>query len=68
MAEQHGGGSGHPAGHDVPLDPGRVDLLDPEDVRYWCGEFDCTEEELRQVVASVGNHATAVRQEFNGPG
>ncbi len=45
-----------------PLDPGRVNLVDPQDVEYWCREFGCTEAELREAVARVGGHAAAVRQ------
>lgn len=63
---EKGGGAGD--GHHAPLDPGRVDLLNPEEVKYWCAQFECTEDELRHAVTAVGNHAAAVRQEINGPG
>lgn len=45
-----------------PLDPGRVHLADPQDVAYWCKEFRCTEAQLRDAVAKVGEHAAAVRE------
>ena len=45
----------------VPLDPGRVHLTDPEDVSYWCKEFKCTEAQLKEAVAKVGEHAAAIR-------
>jgi hypothetical protein len=52
----------------TPLDPGRIDLLNPAEVPYWCKQFEVTEEELREAVAAVGTHAAAVRQELRGPG
>lgn len=45
-----------------PLDRGRVGLVDPNEVAYWCREFGCTEAELRETVARVGDHAGAVRE------
>ena len=47
-----------------PLDPGRVDLMDPQEVAYWCDEFGCTETQLSEAVAAVGAHAAAVRDEL----
>lgn len=48
-----------PAFH--PLDPGRIDLLDADEVAYWCGEFGCDEAELRRAVEAAGTHTAAVR-------
>jgi hypothetical protein len=45
-----------------PLDRARVSLLDPDEVAYWCREFDCSEAELRDAVARVGTHTSAVRE------
>lgn len=45
-----------------PLDPGRIDIIDREELAYWSQEFDCTEAELAQAVTEVGEHVTAVRE------
>jgi len=45
-----------------PLDPGRVNAVDPVEVTYWCKELNCTEDELAQAVAKVGEHVAEVRQ------
>lgn len=45
-----------------PLDPGRIHSMDPLELAYWCKEFRCTEAELTEAVAKVGEHVTAVRQ------
>lgn len=47
-----------------PLDPGRVNALDPFELQYWCTELHCTEDELKDAVAKVGEHITAVRQQL----
>jgi hypothetical protein len=47
-----------------PLDPGRVNLMDPVEMRYWCKELGCTEEELEDAVAKGGDHIAAVRAEL----
>ena len=44
-----------------PLDPGRINAMDPVEVAYWCGELGCTEAELQAAVARVGDHVTEVR-------
>ncbi len=44
-----------------PLDPGRVVAMDPDDLKYWCAELHCTEEELKQAMGEVGDHVTALR-------
>jgi hypothetical protein len=46
------------------MDPGRVELMDPMDIDYWCRQFGCTETQIRDVVAAVGSHVTAVREEL----
>jgi len=45
-----------------PLDPGRVNAVDPVELQYWCREFKCTEAQLVQAVGRVGEHVTEVRQ------
>lgn len=44
-----------------PLDPGRINAMDPVEVAYWCRELGCDEATLRAAVASVGDHVTEVR-------
>jgi len=44
-----------------PLDPGRIEAMDPHELRYWCAELDCTEAELKDAIAAVGEHVAAVR-------
>ena len=45
-----------------PLDPGRVNTVDPVEVKYWCKELKCTEDQLAEAVAKVGEHVAEVRQ------
>ena len=45
-----------------PLDPGRVNAIDPVELRYWCRELHCTESELSEAIAKVGDHVAEVRQ------
>ena len=47
-----------------PLDPGRINAMDPIELEYWCQELDCTEAELKDMVFKVGEHVTAVRAEL----
>lgn len=53
--------SNDPAGF-KPLDPGRVNAIDDLELRYWCRELACTEHELREAIAKVGEHVAEVRQ------
>ncbi len=50
-----------------PLDPGRVNAVDPIEAQYWCRELKCTEEELAKAVAKVGEHVAEVRQFLASP-
>ena len=50
----------------VPMDPGRVNALDPLEVVYWCSDLHCTEAQLKAAVAAVGEHVTEVRQHLAG--
>ena len=45
-----------------PLDPGRVNAMDPVELEYWCKEFKCTEGDLTAAIAKVGEHVAEVRQ------
>ena len=50
----------------VPRDRGRIDLSDPREVNWWRKRFDCSEEQLREAVAEVGDRAAIVEQLFDG--
>ena len=50
-----------------PLDPGRVNAVDPVEVTYWCKELKCTEDELAEAIAKEGEHVAEVRQVLNSP-
>ena len=51
-------------GNFKPLDPGRVNAMDPIEFQYWCKELGCTEAELNDAVSKVGEHVTAVREQL----
>lgn len=46
----------------VPAD--RISLLDPQAVRSWCTELQCTEHQLRAGVYAVGSDPNRIRQYF----
>ncbi len=48
-----------------PLDRGRINAMDPIELRYWCGELGCTEAELKDALSKVGEHVTAVREHLD---
>jgi hypothetical protein len=48
-----------------PLDPGRVNTMDPVELHYWCLELGCSEELLTLVVDEVGEHVAAVRERLS---
>ncbi|UZG44869.1 DUF3606 domain-containing protein [Caldimonas thermodepolymerans] len=50
-----------------PLDRGRIHLLDPLEVQYWCRELGCSEAELHDAVGRVGAHVAAVREALRRP-
>jgi len=50
--------------HFHPLDPGRINTLDPVELKYWCLQLHCTEPQLRDALAKVGDHVTAVRNQL----
>ncbi|CAG9167315.1 MULTISPECIES: DUF3606 domain-containing protein [Cupriavidus] len=47
-----------------PLDPGRINLMDPAEVQYWCQELGCTASALEDAVDEVGEHIAAVRAQL----
>ncbi len=47
-----------------PLDPGRVNAMDPTELSYWCKELHCSEAELKDAVSKVGEHVTEVREQL----
>jgi len=49
-----------------PADRSRVNVNETWEVRYWCKEFDCTENQLRAAIEEVGVSATAVRKKITG--
>jgi hypothetical protein len=54
--------------HFRPLDPGRINMMDPVELRYWCAELRCSEAQLEDAVARVGEHVAAVRQVLEDAG
>ncbi|QBY55770.1 DUF3606 domain-containing protein [Cupriavidus oxalaticus] len=50
-----------------PLDPGRVNMMDPLEVQYWCRELRCSERQLEEAVRAAGDHIAAVRETLEGP-
>jgi len=50
----------------IPRDRGRIDLSNPREVNWWRKRFDCSEEQLREAVAEVGDSAAMVEQMLDG--
>jgi hypothetical protein len=50
----------------IPRDRGRIDLGDPREVSWWRKRFGCSEEQLREAVAQVGDSAAIVEQLLDG--
>ena len=50
----------------IPRDRGRIDLSDPREVNWWRKRFDCSEGQLREAVAEVGDSAAMVEQMLDG--
>lgn len=49
-----------------PADRSRVNVNEAWEVRYWCGAFGCTEQQLREAVRKVGVMAADVRKHLTG--
>jgi hypothetical protein len=45
-----------------PQDRSRVNVNEDYEVRYWCKEFGCTEQQLKAAVQAVGVSADKVRE------
>ncbi|MGE4240384.1 DUF3606 domain-containing protein [Ramlibacter sp.] len=50
----------------LPADRSRIDLSDPMEIRYWAGKFECSEEQLKRIVARVGSGAARVERILDG--
>lgn len=50
----------------VPADRGLIDLDDPREVSWWSKRFGCSQQQLREAVAEVGNSAARVEQLLDG--
>ncbi len=50
----------------VPADRGLINLDDPREVSWWSKRFGCSQEQLREAVAEVGNSAAQVEQLLDG--
>jgi len=48
-----------------PQDGSRVNVNEPWEVRYWCREFACTEDQLRAAVRAVGVMVSDVRRHLH---
>ena len=46
----------------------RVNIMEPNDVRYWCNLFNCTEVQLLTAVSVVGTRTQDVRKHATGRG
>ncbi len=51
----------------IPNDATRVDVSHDDEVRYWCGQFDCSPQQLREAVSAVGQDVDSVRQHLSQP-
>ncbi|MEO7390570.1 MAG: DUF3606 domain-containing protein [Ramlibacter sp.] len=50
----------------VPADRGLIDMNDVREAHWWAKRFNCSEDQLRQAVESVGNSAARVEQLLDG--
>jgi hypothetical protein len=48
-----------------PQDRSRVNVNEPWEVRWWCRQFGCTEQQLRGAVVAVGISASAVQRHLS---
>jgi hypothetical protein len=44
----------------------RVNPYEPNEVKYWCQKFSCSDIQLKNAVRAVGTSADAVRDFFKG--
>lgn len=50
----------------VPAQRSRIDMTNPSEVMYWGKQFGCSEQQLRQAVAQVGDSSAMVEQLLDG--
>ena len=50
----------------VPALRSRIDMNNPSEVMYWRKQFGCSEQQLRQAVAQVGDSSAMVEQLLDG--
>jgi hypothetical protein len=50
----------------VPAQRNRIDMTNPSEVIYWSKQFGCSEQQLRQAVAQVGDSSAMVEQLLDG--
>ena len=50
----------------LPAQRSLIDLSDPREVGWWRKTFGCSEAQLREAVAKVGNSAAQVEQLLDG--
>lgn len=50
----------------VPAQRSRIDMTNPSEVTYWSKIFGCSEKQLRQAVAQVGDSSAMVEQLLDG--
>ena len=50
----------------VPALRSRIDMGNPSEVIYWRKQFGCSEQQLRQAVAQVGDSSAVVEQLLDG--
>ena len=50
----------------VPAQRSRIDMTNPSEVTYWSKIFGCSEQQLRQAVAQVGDSSAMVEQLLDG--
>ena len=52
--------------HTLPAQRNLIDLSDPREVSWWRKTFGCSEVQLHEAVAKVGNSAAQVEQLLDG--
>lgn len=50
----------------VPAQRNRIDMSNPSEIAYWSKTFGCSEQQLRQAVAQVGESSAMVEQLLDG--
>lgn len=50
----------------IPAQRSQIEMSDPREVTWWRKRFGCSEDQLRDAVAQVGNSAAQVEQVLDG--